>query len=166
MSEPLTQKVTTFLWYESGAEEAARYYVSLLPDSRIVDVARFGDEIGGSEGGAAVVRFTLGGVEYQAFDGGPGHPFTWAASLMVLCDEQEEVDRLWEALTAGGGAPSQCGWLSDRWGLSWQIVPRVLLELQAGEDRERARRVNEAMLKMGKLDIAGLLAAAEAGQPA
>jgi predicted 3-demethylubiquinone-9 3-methyltransferase (glyoxalase superfamily) len=85
---------------------------------------------------------------------------------MVLCDEQEEVDRLWEALIADGGAPSQCGWLSDRWGLSWQIVPRVLLELQAGEDRERARRVNEAMLKMGKLDIAGLLAAAEAGQPA
>jgi predicted 3-demethylubiquinone-9 3-methyltransferase (glyoxalase superfamily) len=152
------QKVTTFLWYDSEAVEAAELYVSLLPDSRILAV----DSMGG-EGGVTLVRFVLAGVEYQAMNAGPQFPFTEAASIMVLCDDQAEVDRLWNALIAGGGEPSQCGWLKDRWGLSWQIVPNRLMELQRDADQGRARRANEAMLRMSKIDIAAIEAAADAG---
>lgn len=148
------QKVTTFLWYDDGAEEAAALYVSLLPDSRILSVNH--------AAGVTLVRFVLAGTEYQAMNAGPQFPFTEATSIMVLCDDQAEVDRLWVALIAGGGEPSQCGWLKDRWGLSWQIVPARLLELQNDPDPERARRANEAMLKMAKIDIAALEAAADA----
>jgi predicted 3-demethylubiquinone-9 3-methyltransferase (glyoxalase superfamily) len=150
------QKVTTFLWYDQGAEQAARLYTSLLPDSRILSVDRMG-----GEGGVTLVRFVLAGVEYQSMDAGPAFPFTEAASIMVLCDDQAEVDRLWDSLTADGGTPSQCGWVKDRWGLSWQITPKRLLELQRDADPERARRANAAMLTMGKLDIAALEAAAD-----
>lgn len=152
------QKATTFLWYDDAAEEAARLYVSLLPDSRVLSVDRMG-----GEGGPTVVSFVLAGVEYLAMDAGPMFPFTEAISIMVLCDDQAEVNRLWDALIADGGAPSQCGWLKDRWGLSWQITPKRLLELQRDPDPGRARRVNEAMLQMGKIDIAALEAAADAG---
>jgi predicted 3-demethylubiquinone-9 3-methyltransferase (glyoxalase superfamily) len=152
------QKVKTFLWYDTGAEDAARLYVSLLPDSRILSV----DGMGG-EGGTTVVGFELAGVEYLAMNAGPMFPFTEAASIMVLCDDQAEVDRLWEALIADGGAPSQCGWLKDRWGLSWQITPKRLLELQRDPDPGRAGRANAAMMTMGKIDIAALEAAADAG---
>lgn len=155
------QKVSTFLWYDDGAEEAAELYVSLFPDSRILEVQRFGSEMPGPSSGLVVVRFSLGGVEYQAMNGGPAFAFTEAASLSVVCDDQAEVDRLWDALTADGGEESQCGWLKDRWGLSWQIVPRRLFELQSDPDPERAMRANQAMLGMRKLDIAALEAAAD-----
>ena len=152
------QKVRTFLWYDGQAEAATSHYVSLVPDSRILSVDRLG------EGDSIVlVTFELGGIEYVALDGGPLYSFTEAASIMVVCDDQEEVDRLWDGLTADGGEPGPCGWLKDRWGLSWQIVPRALLELQQDPDRERAGRANAAMLTMGKIDIAALYAAADAG---
>jgi predicted 3-demethylubiquinone-9 3-methyltransferase (glyoxalase superfamily) len=152
------QKVTTFLWFESGVEEAVERYTSLIPDSAVLEVQRFGGEM---PGGLVVVRFTLGGVEYQAMNTNTVAGFTEAFSLSVLCETQAEVDRLWEALTADGGEESMCGWLRDRWGVSWQIVPRRLLELQSDPDRERAARANQAMLSMRKLDIAALEAAAD-----
>lgn len=150
------QKVKTFLWYDGQAEAAAKHYVSLVPGSRILDVARLGD------GAAVLVTFELGGIEYLALDGGPLYTFTEAASIMVLCDDQAEVDRLWDGLISGGGEPGPCGWCKDRWGLSWQVVPRALLELQQDPDPARAGRANAAMLTMGKLDIAALYAAADA----
>lgn len=151
------QKVRTFLWYDGQAEAAANHYVSLVPDSRIVDVARLGDD-----GATVLVTFELGGVEYLALDGGPLYSFTEAASIMVLCEDQAEVDRLWDGLISGGGEPGPCGWCKDRWGLSWQVVPRALLELQQDPDPARASRANAAMMTMGKLDIAALYAAADA----
>ena len=154
------QKVTTFLWYDDQAEQAARYYVSLLPNSRILEVERFGPDVPGPESGTILVRFELDGVEYQALNGGPAFSLTEAVSISVLCDDQAEVDRLWDALIADGGSPSQCGWLKDRWGLSWQIVPRQLIELQHDPDPARAKRATDAMLRMAKLDIAQLQAAA------
>ncbi|KQR54557.1 3-demethylubiquinone-9 3-methyltransferase [Leifsonia sp. Leaf336] len=150
------QKVRTFLWYDGQAEAAANHYVSLVPDSRIVDVARLGED-----GATVLVTFELGGIEYLALDGGPLYSFTEAASIMVLCEDQAEVDRLWDGLISGGGEPGPCGWCKDRWGLSWQVVPRALLELQQDPDPARAGRANAAMMKMGKLDIAALYAAAD-----
>lgn len=151
------QKVRTFLWYDGQAEAATSHYVSLVPDSRILSVDRLGED-----GSTVIVGFELGGIEYVALDGGPLYSFTEAASIMVVCEDQAEVDRLWDGLTADGGEPGPCGWLKDRWGLSWQIVPRALLELQQDPDRERAGRANAAMLTMGKIDIAALYAAADA----
>lgn len=151
------QKVRTFLWYDGQAEAAANHYVSLVPGSRILSVARLGDD-----GSTVLVTFELGGVEYLALDGGPLYSFTEAASIMVLCEDQEEVDRLWDGLISGDGEPGPCGWCTDRWGLSWQVVPRALLELQQDPDRARAARANAAMMTMGKLDIAALYAAADA----
>lgn len=151
------QKVRTFLWYDGQAEAAANHYVSLVPDSRILSVDRLGED-----GATVLVTFELGGIEYLALDGGPLYSFTEAASIMVLCEDQAEVDRLWEGLTSDGGEPGPCGWCKDRWGLSWQVVPRALLELQQDPDRARAARVNAAMLTMGKLDLAALYAAADA----
>ncbi|MCI0155643.1 VOC family protein [Leifsonia shinshuensis] len=151
------QKVRTFLWYDGEAEAAANHYVSLVPDSRIVSVARLGED-----GATVLVTFELGGIEYLALDGGPLYRFTEAASIMVLCEDQEEVDRLWDGLVSGGGEPGPCGWCTDRWGLSWQVVPRALLELQQDPDPARAGRANAAMMTMGKLDIAALYAAADA----
>jgi predicted 3-demethylubiquinone-9 3-methyltransferase (glyoxalase superfamily) len=156
------QKVSTFLWFDEGAEEAAELYVSLIPNSRIIEVQRFGTDMPGPASGLVVVTFSLDGVEYQAMNGGPAFAFTEAISLSVVCDDQAEVDRLWAALTEGGGEESQCGWLKDRWGLSWQIVPRRMLELQRDPDPQRAHRANQAMLTMRKLDIAALEAAADA----
>ncbi len=151
------QKVRTFLWYDGQAEAAANHYVSLVPDSRILTVARLGED-----GATVLVTFELGGIEYLALDGGPLYSFTEAASIMVLCEDQAEVDRLWDGLVSDGGEPGPCGWCKDRWGLSWQVVPRALLELQQDPDPARAARANAAMLTMGKLDIAALYAAADA----
>lgn len=155
------QRVSTFLWYDDQAEQAAEFYVSLIPNSRIVEVDRLSGAPGPASG-VILVRFELDGIEYQALNGGPQFRFTEAASIMVLCDDQDEVDRLWDALTADGGEPSQCGWLKDRWGLSWQIVPRDLIALQHDPDPGRAQRATQAMLAMGKIDIAALHAAADA----
>jgi predicted 3-demethylubiquinone-9 3-methyltransferase (glyoxalase superfamily) len=149
------QKVTPFLWFNHQAEEAARYYVSLFPDSEIIRVTP------GPAGAPLVVAFRLAGVEYLALNGGPHYQLTEAFSLSIDCHSQAEVDELWEKLSAGG-SKSQCGWLTDRFGLSWQVVPAVISELLASPDRAKAGRVMAAMMGMTKLDIAALQAAANA----
>jgi predicted 3-demethylubiquinone-9 3-methyltransferase (glyoxalase superfamily) len=154
------QRITPFLWFDDQAEQAAEFYVSLFPNSRMLEVVRYGDDAPGQASGVTTVRFELEGVEFQALNGGPIFRFTEAFSLYTSADTQEEIDRLWDALIADGGEPSQCGWLKDKWGLSWQIVPSRLGELLSDPDPERAHRAMQAMLGMGKLDIAELEAAA------
>jgi predicted 3-demethylubiquinone-9 3-methyltransferase (glyoxalase superfamily) len=155
------QKVTPCLWFDGQAEQAARYYVSLLPDSRIERVVRSpGDTPSGPAGMVLAVEFTLAGSKFTALNGGPQYRFTEAVSFQIACDDQAEVDRLWAALTEGG-SPGPCGWLKDRWGLAWQIVPRRLIQLLADADPNRSRRAMEAMMKMGKIDIATLERAAD-----
>ncbi|MEV7773787.1 VOC family protein [Kitasatospora sp. NPDC086791] len=154
------QKITTFLWFDDRAEEAAAFYTSLFPDSRITRTTRYGEAGPGVAGTVMTVDFELAGRPYAALNGGPVFTFTEAVSLQVECADQREVDGLWAALTADGGTPGPCGWLKDRFGLSWQITPRVLLDLIGGEDRAKADRVTAAMLTMQKLDIQSLLDAA------
>jgi predicted 3-demethylubiquinone-9 3-methyltransferase (glyoxalase superfamily) len=159
------QRVTPCLWFDGHAEEAARFYVSLLPDSRIDRVVRApADTPSGPAGMVLVVEFTLAGSKFTGLNGGPQFPFTEAVSFAVACDGQAEVDRLWAALTADGGSPSRCGWLKDRWGLPWQIVPTRLHELLSDPNPDRARRTMEAMLQMSKIDIAALERAAADGR--
>jgi predicted 3-demethylubiquinone-9 3-methyltransferase (glyoxalase superfamily) len=153
--------ITPFLWFDAQAEEAANLYVSLFGDGRIRDVRRWGPGSPYPEGSAMSVEFEINGRIYQAFNGGPGQHFTEAISLFVTVDTQDEVDRLWDALTANGGEPSRCGWLKDPYGLSWQIVPSALGELLADPDPARSSRAMQAMLGMSKLDIAALRAAAD-----
>jgi predicted 3-demethylubiquinone-9 3-methyltransferase (glyoxalase superfamily) len=150
------QKIVTSLWFDADAEEAASFYVSLFPDSRILNVSRYGPDSPMPEGTVLTVDFELAGVHFNALNGGPTFKFTEATSLLVNCVDQAEVDRLWDALTADGGEPSQCGWLKDRYGLSWQIVPITLGELMSDPDPARAGRVMQAMLKMTKLEVADL----------
>ncbi|MGQ7845265.1 VOC family protein [Granulosicoccus sp. 3-233] len=153
-------RITTFLWFDGQAEAAADFYTGLFPDSRIDEVTRSTiDYPGGSVGDVIVVSFTLSGRGFQAMNGGPGHPFTEAISLSVDCADQAEVDHYWDSLIDGGEA-IQCGWLKDRYGLCWQVVPRLLPALLADPDREKARRVMEAMVSMIKLDVAALEQAA------
>jgi predicted 3-demethylubiquinone-9 3-methyltransferase (glyoxalase superfamily) len=150
-------KISPCLWFDGKAEQAAKLYVSLLPDSRIDHVATMpGDSPAGPEGSVKIVEFTLKGQSFQAMDAGPLDPFNHAISFVIHCEDQAEVDRLWDALLADGGKPEQCGWLKDRFGVSWQIVPRVLDDMMKDTDRARGRRVTQAMLKMVKIDIAGL----------
>ena len=156
-------RVATSLWYDSQALEAAELYVSLIEGSRIVEVARYGPGAPLPEGTVMTVDFELAGQRYNALNGGPAFSFSEAASILVTVDGQAEVDRLWSALTADGGEESMCGWLKDRYGLSWQIVPRQLPELLGSGDAEQSRRVMEAMLKMRKIDVAVLQRAADAG---
>lgn len=154
------QKIIPHLWYAREAEEAARFYASIFPDSRVDRVTALpADTPSGPAGSVAVVEFTLFGQPFMAISAGPLDPFNHAISFVVACDDQAEVDRYWDALLQDGGAPEQCGWLKDRYGLSWQIVPAVLGEMINDSDRRKARRVAEAMLKMVKLDVAGLKAA-------
>ncbi len=149
-------KIVPHLWFTDKAVEAANFYVSLFPDSLVDGVTPIpADTPAGPAGSARVVEFTLAGQKFMAIDAGPLDPFNHAISFLVSCDDQGEVDRLWEALSAGGTI-EQCGWLKDRYGVSWQIVPAVLGEMMRDPDRGRARRVMEAMLGMKKLDIAGL----------
>jgi predicted 3-demethylubiquinone-9 3-methyltransferase (glyoxalase superfamily) len=155
------QKITPFLWFDGQAERAARFYVSLLPDSRVEDVTRLpADTPSGRAGTILTVEFTLCGNRFVALNGGPQFPFTEAVSFQIACDDQTEVDRLWSAL-AEGGSEGQCGWLKDRWGLSWQVVPTRLHELLGDPDPGRSRRAMEAMLKMRKLSIVELERAAD-----
>lgn len=155
------QKVTPCLWFDGNAEEAARFYVTLLPDSRIERLVRSpADNPGGPAGMLLVVEFVLAGTKYLGLNGGSQFPFTEAVSFQIACADQAEVDRLWAAL-ADGGTPGRCGWIKDRWGLSWQVVPTRLHELLAAPDPSRARRTMQAMLTMDKLDIAALERAAE-----
>ena len=153
------QKITPFLWFDSEAEQAAEYYVSLFPNSSITSVSRYPEGGPRPAGEAFGVEFVLDGTEFRALNAGPGHPFTDAISLFISVETQEEVDRLWDALIADGGAPSRCGWLTDRWGLSWQVVPTVLGEVLTGADQVGASRAMQAMMTMDKLDIAALRAA-------
>jgi len=151
--------ISPFLWFDSEAEEAAEFYVSLFPNSRISEVARYPEGSPMPAGTAMSVTFVLDGIEVQALNGGPEFTFTEAFSFFVQVETQEEIDRYWDALTADGGEESQCGWLKDRWGLSWQIVPKAMGELLGGPDRERAARAMQVMLGMKKLVIAELEAA-------
>jgi predicted 3-demethylubiquinone-9 3-methyltransferase (glyoxalase superfamily) len=149
------------LWFDGQAEEAARFYVSVFPDSRINDVSRYGDAGPGPAGSAMVVDLDLSGRRFTALNGGPEFRFNESISFVVPCDSQEEVDRYWDALVAGG-EPSACGWLKDRFGVSWQVVPTELDRMMADPDPEKARRVTEAMLKVwGKLELEPLRAAYE-----
>jgi predicted 3-demethylubiquinone-9 3-methyltransferase (glyoxalase superfamily) len=150
-------KITPCLWFDGEAEEAANFYVSLLPDSRIETVQRNSvDGPGGKAGTVLVVEFTLAGQRFMALNGGMRFEYTHAVSFKIDCADQAEVDRLWDALLAGGGQAERCGWLKDRYGLSWQIVPTALPKYLGGADRAGAQRAMQAMLGMIKLDIAAL----------
>ncbi len=154
-------KITPCLWFDGEAEEAAKLYVSLLPDSRIEHVQRnMTDSPAGKAGSVLVVKFTLAGQSFLALNGGTRFEYTHAISFMIDCDDQAEVDRLWNTLLDGGAA-ERCGWLKDRYGVSWQIVPTMFSGMMKDPDRARAKRVMEAVLKMVKLDIAGLKRAYE-----
>jgi predicted 3-demethylubiquinone-9 3-methyltransferase (glyoxalase superfamily) len=155
------QKITTYLWFDNNAEEAMNFYVSIFKNSKILDVVRYGDAGPGPKGTVMAGNFQLEGQKFMALNGGPMFKFTEAISLFVDCETQEEVDDLWTKLTAGGGAPSQCGWLKDKFGLSWQIIPSVLLEMLGDKDPAKSKRVMEAMLQMGKIDIQKLRQAYE-----
>ena len=157
-------RITPCLWFDGTAEEAANFYVTLFPDSRVDNVVRApADTPSGPEGYVMVVEFTLAGQRFIGLNGGPQFPFAEAVSFQVATEDQAETDRLWNALVASGGQESMCSWLKDRWGLSWQITPRRLLELLADPDRDRGRRAMEAMLEMRKIDIAEVERAADGG---
>jgi predicted 3-demethylubiquinone-9 3-methyltransferase (glyoxalase superfamily) len=166
----MTQKINTYLWFDDQAEEAAARYVELFnrrpggpkEESKVTNVARYGEAGPGEPGTAMVVNFELEGLEFMALNGGPQFPFTDAISLFVHCDSQEEVDHFWNGLIADGGEEGQCGWLKDRYGLSWQIIPDRLMELMGDQDPGRSQRATEAMLRMRKIDIAELERAADA----
>jgi len=157
---PRTQKITTFLWFDNNAEEAANFYVSVFRNSRILQTSRFSDAGPGPKGGVMTITFELDGQQFTAMNGGPAFKFTEAISLAVLCESQEEVDYYWEKLTANGGQESQCGWLKDKYGLSWQITPVVLMRFIEDSDSAKVKRVMEAMMQMQKLDIKKLEEAA------
>src|SRR5467141_2317271 len=147
------QKITPFLWYDDKAEEAANFYVSIFKNSKVVSVARYGEAGPGPKGSAMTVAFELDGQKFVALNGGPHFKFTEAVSFVVNCTSQEEVDYFWDKLTADGGSESQCAWLKDKYGLSWQIVPTILIELLQDKDAEKSHRVMQAMMQMKKIDI-------------
>ena len=153
-------KITPFLWYSSQAEEAAAFYASIFPDSRVNRVVSLpSDSPSGPPGSVKIVDFVLFGQPFTAMSAGPLDPFNHAVSFVVNCETQAEIDRYWDALLANGGSAEQCGWLKDRFGLLWQIVPTVFPRMMADPDRARARRASDAMMKMVKFDIAALQAA-------
>ena len=157
----MQQKITPWLWFDTEAEEAARFYTSIFDDSRIVSVSHYGEAGPRPAGTVMTVEFELDGQRFAALNGGPEFKFTEAVSFLVDCKAQQEVDYFWERL-GDGGEHGPCGWLRDRYGLSWQVVPRRLEELLSDEDAEKAQRVMKAMLQMGKIEIAELERAAEA----
>ena len=146
------QKIIPSLWFDGKAEEAMNFYISIFKNSRVLNVSRFGDAGPGAAGTVMAVSFELDGQRFMGINGGPEFPFSEAVSFYVDCETQQEVDELWEKLTAGG-EESQCGWLKDKYGLSWQIVPKILIEMLGDKDPEKAKRVTEAMLQMQKIDI-------------
>jgi predicted 3-demethylubiquinone-9 3-methyltransferase (glyoxalase superfamily) len=154
-------KITPFLWFDTQAEEAADLYVSVFPDSRIVDVVR-GSTVPEGDEQVMIVAFELAGMQITALNGGPHHKFTEAVSFVIDCADQDEVDHYWDALSADGGEEGPCGWLKDRFGLSWQVVPEALPRLLGDPDRGKAGRVMQAMLGMKKLNVAELERAAAA----
>jgi len=146
------QKITTFLWFDKEAEEAAKHYVSIFKNSSILGLTRYGDAGPGPKGSVMTVNFVLDGQELVALNGGPHFKFTEAISLVVNCETQQEVDEMWEKLSAGG-QPGQCGWLKDKFGLSWQVVPKGLGALLQDKDPARSKRVMAALMQMRKLDL-------------
>ena len=151
------QKITPSLWYVKEAEQAAKFYISIFPDSRIDRVSALpADSPSGPAGSVVVVEFTLFGQPFMAMSAGKLDPFNHAISFTVKCDSQEEIDRYWNALTADGGSAEPCGWVRDRYGVEWQIVPRKMADMMADPDRAAGKRVAEAMMKMQKLDLSAL----------
>ncbi|MBV7699803.1 VOC family protein [Streptomyces sp. TRM70350] len=151
-----TDGFTTCLWFDDQAEEAAHYYVSIFKNSSIGRVARYGEAAPRPAGSVMTVEFTANGQQFVALNGGPQFTFNEAISFQIFCADQEEVDYYWTKLTENGGEPGPCGWLRDKYGVSWQVVPDVLLDLVTDPDSEKANRATQAMLSMGKLDIAAL----------
>jgi predicted 3-demethylubiquinone-9 3-methyltransferase (glyoxalase superfamily) len=158
----MPQKITPCLWFDGNAEEAVNFYTSLFKNSKIVQVLRCGEAGPYPKGTVLLIHFQLAGQDFQALNGGPQFKFNQAISLSVDCEDQREVDELWAKLTADGGQPSQCSWLTDKFGLSWQIVPRRLPQLLNDKDPEKAKRAMQAMMKMSKIDVAELERAANA----
>jgi predicted 3-demethylubiquinone-9 3-methyltransferase (glyoxalase superfamily) len=161
-SQPVPQKITTFLWFDNNAEEAANFYCSVFKNSKVGDVSRYGDAGPGPKGTVMTIDFEIDGQQFTALNGGPQFKFTEAISLVVHCDTQEEIDYYWEKLSEGG-QKVECGWLKDKYGLAWQIVPDLLLELIKDKNQQKVDRVMKAMMQMKKLEIEGLKKAA-AGQ--
>jgi predicted 3-demethylubiquinone-9 3-methyltransferase (glyoxalase superfamily) len=160
-TQPSQQKVSTFLWFDKNAEEAVNFYVSAFKNSNVRKTVHYGDEGPGPKGSVMTIDFQLDGQEFTALNGGPQFKFTEAISLVVHCGTQDEVDYFWEKLSEGG-EKVECGWLKDKFGLSWQIVPDVLLELLQDDDPKKSQRVMKALMQMKKLDIEGLKQAAAA----
>jgi len=154
-------RISTFLWFDNNADEAVDFYCSIFKNSRRLNELRNIGNTPGPEGDILTIAFELDGQKFTALNGGPSHKFTEAISLVISCDSQEEVDHYWEKLTANGGEESQCGWLKDKYGLSWQVTPRVLIQLIQNPDKEKANRVFQAMLTMKKIEIPKLMEAAE-----
>ena len=154
------QKITPFLWFDNQAEEAVNFYVSIFKNSKVLGVSRYGDAGPGPKGTVMSATFQLDGQTFYALNGGPQFKFTPAISLFVSCETQPEVDELWEKLSAGG-RKDRCGWLQDKYGLSWQIIPKTLGEMMGDKDPQKSKRVMQAMLQMSKIEIAGLKKAYE-----
>jgi len=154
------QKITTFLWFDNQLEEAMEFYTSIFKNSKIISVIRYGDAGPGPKGTVMAATFQLEGQNFMGLNGGPLYKFTEAISLFVDCDSQEEVDELWDKLCQGG-QPIQCGWLNDKYGLCWQIIPSALMKMLQDPDPEKSQRVMKAMMQMVKIDIAGLKRAYE-----
>jgi predicted 3-demethylubiquinone-9 3-methyltransferase (glyoxalase superfamily) len=157
----MSEKITTCLWFDTEGEAAAEFYCKLIPNSRVTGVERYGEAGPRPAGTAMTVSFELDGRPFVALNGGPDYSFNEAVSFQVSCEDQDEVDHYWSTLTADGGQEGPCGWCKDRWGLSWQIVPKALPALLGDPDPDRAQRAMKAMLGMGKLDVAALQAAAD-----
>jgi predicted 3-demethylubiquinone-9 3-methyltransferase (glyoxalase superfamily) len=163
MTPGTTQQITPFLWFDGRVEEALNFYTSVFPNSEIVNMNRLPGEVPGHSGKVMTATFRLNDVEFMILDGGPMFKFNEAVSFFVKCETQTEVDHLWNSLTADGGQPSQCGWLKDQYGVSWQIVPNALGRLMGNPNPAKAQNVMKAMMQMGKLDIAALEKACEEG---
>jgi predicted 3-demethylubiquinone-9 3-methyltransferase (glyoxalase superfamily) len=154
----MSHSITPFLWFDSQAEEAVNYYLSVFADSELLSMARYSEVGPGEPGSVMTAEFRLNDQKFVALNGGPVYQFSPATSFVINCDTQDEVDHYWEKLSEGG-EPNQCGWTTDKFGVTWQVVPRILLELMADPDREKANRVVAAMLQMTKIEIAPLQAA-------
>jgi predicted 3-demethylubiquinone-9 3-methyltransferase (glyoxalase superfamily) len=161
----MQQQIVPNLWFDTEAEQAAEFYTSVLPNSRIIGKTHYGENTMREAGMVMTVDWEMNGQRFTGINGGPQFTFSEAVSFLITCDDQDEVDHYWEVLAADGGSHGPCGWLKDKFGLSWQVVPEGMEELFADPDQEKAERAMQAMLKMGKLDIAALRAAAE-GVPA
>ncbi|HWE46201.1 MAG TPA: VOC family protein [Caulobacteraceae bacterium] len=158
-------KLTTFLWFDGKAEEAARFYASVFPNGKVGDVTYYGENMPLPAGTVLTAEFEIFGQAFVALNGGPHFKFSEAVSFQIPCENQAEVDRYWDTLIADGGEPGPCGWLKDRYGLSWQVTPTRLMQLLHDPDKAKADRATQAMMQMGKIDIAAIEAAAE-GVPA